>query len=112
MLAEEPRSIHERGAHSFPLLWYTAFGDPKIETAEYLMSQGADLKEDMRGRTVLHVAATSGHADLCRFYMEKGLDPMSVGDSFLGKQTPVKAAQDAGHDDLANMLANWKHSTT
>lgn len=112
MLREEPGSIHERGAHSFPLLWYAAFGEPKIETAEYLMSQGADVNEDMRGRTVLHVAATSGHTDLCRFYMEKGLDPMAVGDSFLGKQTAVKAAQDAGHDDLAKMLASWKHSTT
>jgi ankyrin repeat protein len=112
MLAEEPRSIHERGAHSFPVLWYTAFGEPKIETAEYLISQGADVKEDLRGRTVLHVAATSGHEDICRFYLEKGLDPMAVGDSFLGKQTAVKAAQDAGHDDLAKMLANWKHSRT
>jgi len=111
MLAEEPRSIHERGAHSFPLLWYTAFGEPRTETAEYLISQGADVKEDMRGRTVLHVAATSGHVDLCRFYMEKGLDPMAVGDSFLGKQTAVKAAQDAGHDDLATILTNWKRAT-
>ena len=58
MLAEEPRSIHERGAHSFPLLWYTAFGKPQVETAEYLLSQGADVKEDMRGRTVLHVTST------------------------------------------------------
>lgn len=72
----------------------------------------ATLSTEIRGRTVLHVAATSGHADLCRFYMEKGLDPMSVGYSFLGKQTAVKAALDAGHDDLAKMLANWKHSTT
>lgn len=111
MLAEEPRCIHERGAHSFPVLWYTAFGEPKIETAEYLISQGADVKEDMRGRTVLHVAATSGHADLCRFFMERGLDPKSVGESFLGKQTAVKAAQDAGHDDLAKMLATWKRPT-
>ena len=112
MLAEEPHRIHERGAHSFPVLWYTAFGEPKVEAAEYLISQGANVKEDMRGRTVLHAAATSGHADLCRFYMEQGLDPMAVGDSFLGKQTAVKAAHDAGHDDLAKMLVSWRHSTS
>lgn len=87
MLGEEPRSLHERGAHSFPLLWYTAFGEPRLEAAEYLIGQGADPHEDMRGRTVLHVAATSGHTDMCRLFVEQGLDPNTVGESFLGAQT-------------------------
>jgi ankyrin repeat protein len=110
MLAEEPRCIHERGAHSFPLLWYTAFGDARLDTAEFLISAGANLHEEMRGRTALHVAATSGHTDLCRFFLERGLDPMTVGDSFLGKQNAIRAARDGGHNETAEMLANWSLS--
>jgi ankyrin repeat protein len=107
MLGEEPRCIHERGAHSFPLLWYTAFGEPHIETAEYLISAGANVQEEMRGRTVLHVAAASGHLELCRFFFERGLDPLTVGNSFLGKENAIEAARKAGHMDVADRLASW-----
>jgi len=110
MLGEEPKCIHERGAHSFPLLFYTAFGEPKLDAAELLIASGADVREDMRGRTVLHVAAGAGHTEMCRFFIEKGLNPSAVGDSFLGKQTAAKAASDAGHADLAKMLADWGQS--
>jgi hypothetical protein len=107
MLAEEPRCIRERGAHSFPILWYTAFGDARLDTAEFLISTGANVHEEMRGRTVLHVAATSGHLDLCRYFLELGLDPLTVGDSFLGKQSAIQAARDGGHNQVAEMLAGW-----
>jgi hypothetical protein len=107
MLAEEPRRIHERGAHSFPVLWYTAFGEARLETAEFLISAGVNIHEEMRGRTALHVAATSGHTDLCRLFLEQGLDPMTVGDSFLGKQNAIQAARDGGHNETAEMLAHW-----
>jgi hypothetical protein len=107
MLVEEPRCIHERGAHSFPVLWYTAFGEARLDTAGFLISVGMNIHEEMRGRTALHVAATSGHTDLCRLFLEQGLDPMTVGDSFLGKQNAIQAARDGGHNETAEMLANW-----
>jgi ankyrin repeat protein len=107
MLTEDPRRIHERGAHSFPLLWYTAFGPAQIETAEYLMSQGAPIKEDLRGRTVLHIAAAAGHVELCRFFLEKGLNPRDVGANAYGKQDAIETARQANHPALANMLAEW-----
>jgi ankyrin repeat protein len=107
MLVEESRCIHERGAHSFPVLWYTAFGEARLDTAEFLISAGVNIHEEMRGRTALHVAATSGHTDLCRFFLEHGLDPSTVGDSFLGKQNAIQAARDGGHDETAEMLASW-----
>lgn len=44
MLGEDPGRIHERGAHSFPLLFYTAFGKPQMETVEYLIGMGARPK--------------------------------------------------------------------
>jgi ankyrin repeat protein len=110
MLAEDPQRIHERGAHSFPLLFYTAFGKPKIETAEYLIAAGADPNEDMRGRTVLHTAATSGHIDLCRYFLGKGLDPRQKGTSFLGVQDAPEAAEQAKHPEAAAMLRDWSKS--
>jgi ankyrin repeat protein len=107
MLAEDPRRIHERGAHSFPLLFYTAFGKPQLETAEYLIAAGADPKEDMRGRTVLHTAASAGHLELCRFFLEKGVDPRQKGTSFLGVQDVVEAAELAKHPEVAAMIRDW-----
>ena len=107
MLTEDPKRIHERGAHSFPLLWYSAFGAQKLEAAEYLVGMGADPKEDMRGRTVLHVAATGGHADLCRYFLERGVDPRQQGASFLGVQDAVEAAEQAKHPEVATMIRNW-----
>jgi ankyrin repeat protein len=107
MLAEGPRRIHERGAHSFPLLFYTAFGKPQLETAEYLIGAGADPKEDMRGRTVLHTAASAGHLELCRFFLEKGVDPRQKGTSFLGVQDAAEAAELAKHPEVALMIRDW-----
>jgi ankyrin repeat protein len=107
MLAEDPRRIHERGAHSFPLLFYTAFGKPQLETAEYLIGAGADPKEEMRGRTVLHTAASAGHLELCRFFLEKGLDPRQKGTSFLGVQDAEEAAELAKHSEVAAMIRDW-----
>lgn len=112
MLTEDPRRIHERGAHSFPLLFYTAFGKPQLETAEYLISVGVDPKEDMRGRTVLHTAASAGHLELCRFFLEKGVDPRQKGTSFLGVQDAAESADLAKHPEVAAMIRDWlqKHS--
>jgi uncharacterized protein len=107
MLAEDPQRIHERGAHSFPLLFYTAFGKSHIDKAEYLISAGADPREEMRGRTVLHTAATSGHMDLCRYFLEKGLDPRQKGTSFLGVQDAAEAAEQTKHPEVATMLRDW-----
>jgi ankyrin repeat protein len=107
MLTEDPKRIHERGAHSFPLLWYTAFGTEKLVAAEYLIGEGADPKEDMRGRTVLHVATTGGHADLCRYFLERGVNPRQKGASFLGNQDAAEAAEQAKHPEVATMIREW-----
>jgi ankyrin repeat protein len=107
LLAEDPMRIHERGAHSYPLLWYTAFGKPQIEKAEYFISLGADPKEDMRGRTVLHWAATDGNLEMCRFFLEKGLDPRQKGESFMGIQNAIEAAELAKHPEIARLFRDW-----
>jgi hypothetical protein len=39
--------------------------------------------------------------------LEQGLDPLTEGDSFLGKQSAIQAARDGGHNQVAEMLAGW-----
>jgi hypothetical protein len=107
LLDEEPQRIHERGAHSFPLLWYTAFGKPKLDVAQYLISKGADIREEVRRETILHTAARSGHLEMCRFFLEQGLDPSQKGMSFRGPQDAAEAAEQARHPEVAGMLRDW-----
>ncbi|MBI3405400.1 MAG: ankyrin repeat domain-containing protein [Acidobacteria bacterium] len=108
MLTEDPQRIHERGAHTFPLLLFTAFGSAKLDVMEFLIAQGADVKEDLRGRTVLHTAASRGHMEMCRFLLEKGLDPRLKGTSFLGVSDAIESAEQGKHPDVAEMLRAWK----
>jgi len=107
MLEEDPQRIRERGAHSFPLLFYTAFSKPQLETAEYLLLMGADLKEEMRGRTVLHTAAAAGHLEMCRYFLEKGLDPAQKGTNFQGTLDAAEAAELGKHPEVAAMIREW-----
>lgn len=107
MLGEDAKRIRERGAHSFPLLFYTAFSKPQVETAEYLLSMGADPKEEMRGRTVLHTAASAGHLEMCRYFLEKGLDPRQKGTNFQGTLDAAEAAELGKHPEVAAMLREW-----
>ncbi len=58
----------------------------------------------MRGRTALHTAATNGNIEVCRFFLEKGLDPKQKGKSFMGVQ---EAAELAKHPEVAAMLRDW-----
>ena len=112
MLEEDAKRIRERGAHSFPLLFYTAFGKPQMEIAEYLIAKGADPKEDMRGRTVLHTAAAAGHLDMCRYFLEKGLDPRQKGTNFQGSMDAAEAAELGKHTEVAAMIREWMKTHT
>jgi ankyrin repeat protein len=83
-----------------------------MDAAEYLIGAGADPMEEMRGRTVLHTAASAGHLDMCRFFLEKGLDPRQKGTSFMGVQDAAEAAELGKHPEVAAMIREWmaKHS--
>jgi ankyrin repeat protein len=107
MVTEHPERIQERGAHSFPLLWYSVFGKPRLDVAEYLIKMGADPHDDMRGRTVLHVAAGAGHLELCRYFLELGLDPLQKGATFAGVQDAVESATHGKHPEVAEMINDW-----
>jgi ankyrin repeat protein len=56
LIAEDARRVHERGAHDFPLVWYTAFGKERPEILELLLSAGADPRAGMMGGTIVELA--------------------------------------------------------
>ncbi len=56
LLKEDPNRVHERGAHDFPALWYTAFGKERPEILELLLASGADVHAGMMGNTTRQLA--------------------------------------------------------
>jgi len=56
LLAEDPHRVHERGAHDFPALWYTAFGKERPDLLELLLAAGADVHSGMMGNTTMQLA--------------------------------------------------------
>ena len=56
LLAEDRNRVHERGAHDFPLIWYTAFGPERPDLLEMLLASGADVHAGMMGNTIVQLA--------------------------------------------------------
>ena len=56
LLAEDPHRVHERGAHDFPAIWYTAFGAERPEILELLLASGADVHAGMMANTIVQLA--------------------------------------------------------
>jgi ankyrin repeat protein len=56
LLAEDANRVHERGAHDFPALWYTAFGVERPDFLELLLASGADIHAGMMGNTIVQLA--------------------------------------------------------
>ena len=56
LLREDGKRVNERGAHDFPLLWYTAFGKERPEILEVLLAAGADVRSGMMGNTIVELA--------------------------------------------------------
>ena len=108
-LNADPRSVNERGAHDYPLLWYPSIGrgSPKmVAIAELLLDAGAQVeRQHYLGTTALHLAAQRGHADLAELMLDHGADPNRVGRKFSAEgQTPLQLAERGGHNDIAALL--------
>ena len=56
LLGEDGKRVNERGAHDFPLLWYTAFGKERPEILEVLLAAGADVRTGLMGNTIVELA--------------------------------------------------------
>lgn len=72
IIAEDPNRVRERGAHDFPLLWYTMFGNERPDMAEFLIASGADVHASMMGSTSLIVARKKGHQQMVEILLKHG----------------------------------------
>lgn len=79
LLDLDPRLIHERGPHDFPVMWYPAIGKGSVAAAELLLERGADLEQESCGETALHWAAMRDHSELIRYLVSRGADLQAVG---------------------------------
>ena len=105
LLAEDAGRVHERGAHDFPLLWYTAFAAEHADLAELLLGAGAEINTGYRGLTTLHIAARKGYVQLGELLLARGADPNPVSTlSFLGAGTPFTVAKEKGHQPFVDLL--------
>ena len=64
LLAGDPKRVHERGAHDFPVLWYTAFGKERPDLLELLLASGADVHSGMMGNTMMQLAEKKKYSRL------------------------------------------------
>jgi ankyrin repeat protein len=102
LIAADPNCIRERGAHDFPLLFYTAFGKQQAETAQILLEAGADVNQNLGGVTTLHLAAQKGYVDLARLLLARGADRRIRARR--GGATPLEMAQKANRTAIVELL--------
>lgn len=75
------------------------------EERAYLVSRDpmALAATDEHGRTLLHIAAQSGKAAICRLYLNAGIDPSTLDNA---GRTAAELAKLAGYSSLSRLLEN------
>ncbi len=74
----------------------------KVEVAQFLIGQGADIEsKNDTGTTPLHMAAIGGSYRIAKMLIEKGADVNASND---GKYTPLHWAARRGYKDIAALL--------
>jgi ankyrin repeat protein len=107
MFADEPANLYARGAHDYPLFWYTAIGKPKIDLAEMLLAKGADVNQNIRGHSALYECAFRGHAEMAEYLIEKGADARMRSLSGFMTGTPFEIATRRKHDNVLAVLKKY-----
>ena len=105
LLDHDPRLIHERGAHDFPLMWFVALGGGGVETGELLRGYGVHPDQETLGITALHLCAREDERDLAAWLIEKGADVNAIGFKFdRDGETPLQLARAREHREIAGLL--------
>jgi ankyrin repeat protein len=105
LVKSDPACMRERGAHDIALLAYTAFGDPRLEIADFLLRSGASVHaRSLGGLTTLHIAASKGYAELAEILLINGADVNAVAKSGADQITPLTLAIKAKHEKMAEFL--------
>lgn len=105
LLDWDPRLVHERGAHDFPLMHFVALGGGGPAVAERLVERGAALDQESMGVTVLHLCARKDDPELARWLIERGcaLDPVGHKWNRAG-ETPLALARREGCARMVSLL--------
>ena len=76
------------------------------EIVEFLVQHGADPNApDVNGDTPLHLAAEAGSLATVRMFLDAGGNPLAENAK---GQTPLDLAVAEGHDDVAELLEEWR----
>ncbi|KAI8951873.1 WD40 repeat-like protein [Xylaria longipes] len=80
-----------------------------LATVSTLLDSGEDVNQSRRtsgGETLLHLAAKSGHFEICKTFLKRGADINLVGPR--GTHTALYAAVVAGELDIVHLLVSHK----
>ena len=103
LVQEDPQRATASDERGYTPLHKAAYNN-RLSTAEYLLSQGADINAVSRnGSTPLHGAASYGHLEIVRLLLEKGASADVVN---AGGFTPLLGASAAGHGEIVRMLVD------
>ncbi|MGE3172244.1 MAG: ankyrin repeat domain-containing protein [Planctomycetota bacterium] len=105
LLERDPLLVHERGAHDFPVMFYTAFGTGSVELAELLRGLGVGVDQESMGTTTLHWCVKRDRVDLARWLLDHGADPEALAFSWDPRgQTPRELAAAEGSAAMKELL--------
>jgi ankyrin repeat protein len=88
------------GGHGFPPLYYAAVKN-RIEIAEVLLRNGANVNMGEGSNTALHAAALNGQAEFALWLLNHGAHVNAL--DYEGK-TPLAIAEKAGQSKLVELL--------
>jgi ankyrin repeat protein len=107
LLEEEPKRIHERAAHDFPLIWYPVLGGDgkdQLESMRRLLKAGVGVNDNLNGRTALHWAAFFGGVEMARLLLDSGADVNAAQKTDTGTVTPLAVARQRTQKEVAELL--------
>jgi hypothetical protein len=103
-LADDTRSIYERGAHDIAILAYAAYGKEQAAIAELLLKAGANVHARCLGISPLHLAASKGYVEFGVLLIEHGADVNLAVKLRDGVITPLAMAVKAKQPKMEALL--------
>ncbi len=100
LVKSDPACVRERGAHDISLIAYTAYGEERVEIADYLLRSGASVSGRALGLSALHIAAGKGYVELAEVLLSNGADVNAVAKG----ATPLAVAVKGKKDRMAEFL--------
>ena len=79
LLEKDSDLANERGAHDFPVMWFSLLGGASVEMAEELVLRGVPVDQESMGTTTLHWCVRRNALELAAFLLKSGCDPQPLG---------------------------------